>query len=253
MMLPSLKEDEIRILSLLPAPFNANQPAPIEYEIDVVPLSNLPDYEALSYVWGWDKASLTITVAGKDIMITLTLNTALLRLRLPGRKRLLWVDQLCIDQSNDEEKTQQVQLMPKVYFECSQCVVWLGEVKPSIALSDNDAACRLLRFMAEAGQACDPNDVPLPTQVGSDIDVTVTVLAIIERRQNKRWDRIWTVREGTLPEDVVLQWGPFELLYSTFAQAQRTWVTHYIYQLLATVWALGYMTQVPSHLSLTPG
>jgi hypothetical protein len=229
-MLPSPKEDEIRILSLLPAPFDVNQPAPIECEIDVAPLSNLPDYEALSYVWGVDKASVPITVAGQDIMISRTLNTALVRLRLPDRKRLLWVDQLCIDQSNDGEKTQQVQHMSNVYSECSQCVVWLGEVNPSIPLADAEAACRFLRYMAEAWRADDPNDVPMPVEVSADFNATVTALATIERRQNKWWDRIWTVQEGSLPENVVLQWGPFELLYSTFVEAQATWVTHYLDQ-----------------------
>jgi hypothetical protein len=227
----SLRKDEIRILSLLPAPFDIDQPAPIECEIDVARLSNLPDYEALSYVWGIEKASLPVKIAGQDVMISRALKIALLRLRLPDRKRLLWIDQLCIDQSNDEEKSQQVQLMSKVYSECSQFVVWLGEVKPSIPLSDADAACRLLRYMAEAGQADDPDSVPLPMEVTSDFNATIAALATIECRQNKWWDRIWTVQEGALPEVVVLQWGPFELPYSTFAEAQRTWVTHYVHQL----------------------
>jgi hypothetical protein len=50
-MLPTLQENEIRILTLLPVPSGADQTSQVKCEIEVAPLSNLPQYEALSYVW----------------------------------------------------------------------------------------------------------------------------------------------------------------------------------------------------------
>lgn len=39
---------------------------------------------------------------------------------------MLWVDALCIDQSNDSEKTQQVQQMGTIYKTAAAVVLWLG-------------------------------------------------------------------------------------------------------------------------------
>ncbi|KAK7184861.1 eukaryotic translation initiation factor [Paraphaeosphaeria sporulosa] len=38
---------------------------------------------------------------------------------------LLWVDQICINQSNDQEKTHQVRMMPEIYAKADKAIVWL--------------------------------------------------------------------------------------------------------------------------------
>jgi hypothetical protein len=38
----------------------------------------------------------------------------------------IWVDAICIDQSNLEERKQQVQLMAKIYSKAHRVIVWLG-------------------------------------------------------------------------------------------------------------------------------
>lgn len=40
----------------------------------------------------------------------------------------MWVDQLCINQLNDNEKTQQVMLMPTIYSNCQEVFCWLSEL-----------------------------------------------------------------------------------------------------------------------------
>lgn len=99
-----LSSGEIRLLTLLPA---SDEQSMIECNIDVAELSGKPDYEALSYVWSGVPGSSTITLSGRPITVSRTLDNALRRLRLLDRKRTLWVDQICIDQQNNEEKMQQ--------------------------------------------------------------------------------------------------------------------------------------------------
>jgi hypothetical protein len=39
----------------------------------------------------------------------------------------MWVDALCINQGNLEERKQQVQLMAKIYSKAHRVIVWLGK------------------------------------------------------------------------------------------------------------------------------
>lgn len=63
-----------------------------------------PEYEALSYVWGPTSPAERMVLDGKEINITPNLASALRQLRWPSSKRLLWVDALCINQGDLEEK-----------------------------------------------------------------------------------------------------------------------------------------------------
>ena len=88
-------------------------------------------YEALSYTWGTEKATSVIQIyAGEEIYkvsITPSLASALRQLRLPDGPRLLWIDQLCINQSDHSEKTSQVPNMASIYNEAFNVCVWLGD------------------------------------------------------------------------------------------------------------------------------
>ncbi|KDN67413.1 hypothetical protein CSUB01_11672 [Colletotrichum sublineola] len=86
-------------------------------------------YEALSYCWG-DDTSLrqTVLVNGSFLFITENLFEALIYLREPGEDRILWIDALCIDQSNVRERGHQVSWMGKVYQHAERVLFWLGHV-----------------------------------------------------------------------------------------------------------------------------
>jgi hypothetical protein len=49
------------------------------------------------------------------------------RLRSPSHSRVLWIDAICINQNDDDEKSHQVGMMRKIYKACQKCTVWLGE------------------------------------------------------------------------------------------------------------------------------
>jgi len=42
----------------------------------------------------------------------------------------IWVDALCIDQNNLEEKAYQIELMHKIYAQAQHVVIWLGPESP---------------------------------------------------------------------------------------------------------------------------
>lgn len=118
----------IRLLRLLPSmdASEAHQGQLFECSLEDVPEQEFT-YEALSYAWGDPETSYVIKIDGLDLPVTANLHAALKRLREKRRMRLLWIDALCIDQRNDEEKEHQIQLMYQIYA-CASCViVWLGE------------------------------------------------------------------------------------------------------------------------------
>jgi hypothetical protein len=59
--------------------------------------------------------------------IACNLLDALRRLRSTSKSRLLWIDAICINQRNLDERAEQVPLMGKIYSGASKVVVWVGE------------------------------------------------------------------------------------------------------------------------------
>ena len=58
---------------------------------------------------------------------------ALKALRDKKRPRILWIDALCINQSDIEERSSQVAFMSSVYSRAVRVIVWLGESGKDIA------------------------------------------------------------------------------------------------------------------------
>ncbi|KAI0454993.1 HET-domain-containing protein [Xylaria acuta] len=83
-------------------------------------------YEALSYVWGERSDPQYIFLEGdKPFPITKNLYLALRSLRLPHSGRKLWIDALCINQSDHEEKKIQLALMKRVYQQAEKVIGYL--------------------------------------------------------------------------------------------------------------------------------
>jgi hypothetical protein len=92
-----------------------------------------PAYEALSYTWGESIFSETLNIGNKTVNITKNLARALLYYQLDRGPRLLWIDAVCINQENFQEKGQQVGLMGNIYSKASRVLIWLGEPSPEPA------------------------------------------------------------------------------------------------------------------------
>ncbi|GLA64748.1 hypothetical protein AtubIFM56815_007774 [Aspergillus tubingensis] len=140
-----------RMIRLLP---NKNKDAEIECELFNYDLTSGGGadshlYEALSYVWGSNTRSRTIKLNSCAFPVTENLYLALSRLRNRQLERILWVDAICIDQSNRDEKAKQIPLMREIYAQAQHVIVWLGE-----AYEDGDKALDGLRCLAE-GQDID--------------------------------------------------------------------------------------------------
>jgi hypothetical protein len=99
------EEGQIRLLTLRPG---SNQDEPIECELSSCELDNAPPYEALSYFWGTNQNTRVISLHGSTFRVREDLYNALRRLRQLQTSRILWVDFICIDQSNQAEIYNQI-------------------------------------------------------------------------------------------------------------------------------------------------
>jgi hypothetical protein len=110
--------------------------------------SSLHPFTAVSYAWGSDsqkKCKLTcnwelISVEENEdisidypkhvwnnLAITESLQELLLRVRDDTEYRVLWVDQICLNQQDLEEKAVQVKKMSEIYSAAINVLIWLGE------------------------------------------------------------------------------------------------------------------------------
>lgn len=154
---------------------------PLHGDLDVVSLDESPAYEALSYVWGPTTPPGTIHLSSSTISITPNLDAALRHLRHPAASRTLWVDALCINQANLDERAAQVALMRRVYAEAAKVLIWLGP-----AADGSDEAMRSVDRFDKA--------------YWSTYDFQVRFMEILFRPW---FTRIWTVQEFVMAKHVV--------------------------------------------------
>jgi hypothetical protein len=99
-------------------------------------------YTALSYAWGLQKNLQKISCSGtRSLEVTPNLYQALRHIRHPTESRTFWIDALCVDQKDIQERNQQVAQMKHIYSQSQKLVIWLGD-------SGSEAACDLITRLA---------------------------------------------------------------------------------------------------------
>ena len=120
---PLGQKSQIRILQLLPGSYDD----PLAGYLGPVNLDTHPSYKCLSYTWGEPTFTRSIEIEGKELHITPNLDAAIRRVRACDDYISIWIDAICIDQANLLERNHQVSLMRRIYSECEECVIYLGE------------------------------------------------------------------------------------------------------------------------------
>ncbi|RYP15316.1 hypothetical protein DL765_005797 [Monosporascus sp. GIB2] len=114
--------DHTRLLELLPGSDHEQ----ITCNLAEASIDDPPRYSALSYTWGTTPRTKTVLINGQSFLVTDNLWAALWHLRLPDRKRIIWIDAICIDQTNIEERNRVVLRMKDIYERAEEVIAWLG-------------------------------------------------------------------------------------------------------------------------------
>jgi Heterokaryon incompatibility protein (HET) len=172
---------EIRILNLHPGMFDE----PLVATLTIEPLSSVTDYEALSYAWGNANLRQEILLNDSHFSITENAATALNHLRREDTVRRIWIDAVCINQLDNNERLHQVQHMDEIYRSASRVLVWLGP-----ALQNSDSGINLLRELAHLVNLANR----VPTQKFDELPVG-PLRALLHILDRPYWKRTWIVQE----------------------------------------------------------
>jgi Heterokaryon incompatibility protein (HET) len=227
-----LNQGDIRLLR-----FRSFHEGDLSFELQHKTLDKTtPPYAALSYTWGEAHFPHRLHIGNSFLPITENLRDALvhIRRRLATKSKLLteidliWVDAICIDQSNDDEKGNQIGLMASLYSQASQIYVWLG-------LPENDTNVHLamekMNYFFSRYISAIKNVLPYrpwwwPSKIvrmdenvfnilsrfsGNDTKVFdvegskthAAWLGIVEIWQKPWWNRAWILQESTIVEDTI--------------------------------------------------
>lgn len=190
---------QIRLLRLHPG----SRGTRIICDLLVCEFSPQLEYEALSYTWGSSSRGEIISVDGRDFRVTNHLAEALSRLRHPHRKRMLWVDAVCINQGSFDEKATQVPRMSDIYQQSRRTLVWLGE-------APQDHATRVMAILGFVWMVLKALSLLLVGVISSDLIPQAeaekhrrehtkklrTLQRTIERASPGWWQRMWILQEA---------------------------------------------------------
>ncbi|KAL1850694.1 hypothetical protein Daus18300_012837 [Diaporthe australafricana] len=192
------------------------------------------DYDALSYTWGTQDETFPITCNGQTLRVHKNLHDALpcLVMRLRQRDspaRRIWIDAVCINQPDEEEKIVQIGLMSKIYRHATQVIVWFGAGRGP---HDNAAAVSLIPSITRIANAAvarkvdsrqpepDSSDMAMPDASSPVWDVVGQVLF------NDWYSRLWVLQEIAGARSAVAMVGDSELDFDAIEDACQSMINY---------------------------
>ena len=122
------EREQIRLLELAPGAFDDDLVLSLRVR-NLRPRKKRkwPVFEALSYFWGKQVCERPAILHGHEFTIQRNLDCALRHLRHEsGEPRILWVDAVCINQADVDERSSQVRIMGRIFASAATVAVWLG-------------------------------------------------------------------------------------------------------------------------------
>ncbi|KAJ4388243.1 hypothetical protein N0V93_008850 [Gnomoniopsis smithogilvyi] len=220
----------VRLVTIHPGLFNDD----MILSLQVVGFTkDLPVYDALSYVWGSKPNSKVVYIGTSDkanLRVGQNLKDALQHLRDSHRERVMWIDALCIDQSNDGEKSSQVALMGQIFARAARVVVWLGLERNASGVAMKcleDIGSQIDVFwggLHRISPASDFEEVDLSiADPNSDLPWNETQSHAVAKLLHRSWfDRLWIRQEIFVAEEqAIVCCGPHQMSWTVFRKALR--------------------------------
>jgi hypothetical protein len=212
-------DKHIRLLRLMPA----SEPDDlIRCKVEENRLAEDLRYDALSYTWGNLPRDFPILIiqdpqSSEDhaLFASPSLYAALKHLRRPEEARLLWIDQLYINQDDLEEKSTQVKLMADIYAMAQSTVIWLGEMGE--ADEDRAVLSEMIDLFKDHYPGAQVDDIQLLRPKLDLSDHNEVPLGLWSRQPltrllNRSWfSRAWVFQEAVKSAYVTVLCGSLEL------------------------------------------
>ncbi|KAI1390123.1 heterokaryon incompatibility protein-domain-containing protein [Hypoxylon trugodes] len=207
-------------------------------------LDSAPKYTCVSYTWGSPEFPESapqplplndpriVTLNGKEWEVTPNLFDFLQELssHFIARFKYYWVDALCINQDDTNERSVQVNLMGRIYSRCEKTIIWLGR-----ANTQTPKVSAMIRRLAMSRRGKIGMQMEVPSWKTTSRQHLVTPATLKKLGLDKRttWDdwialfsfygrrwffRTWTFQEAVLSRLRIIYWGPEMLCWDDIQQ-----------------------------------
>ncbi|KAH7087181.1 heterokaryon incompatibility protein-domain-containing protein [Paraphoma chrysanthemicola] len=219
-----LEPDTIRLL----APSTSSQADGHAWELRVVRIDDQDiQFDALSYTWGSMQKQYPVTINGKRFLVHANLYSALpyLAKRRDFEKRSgIWIDAICINQSDEDEKSRQITLMSKIYRQAQRVWAWLGIADNQERIPEAIVALEHIGEVAgnvssgmskksfvdfrELKKKFQRRLWTSPRMVNLDHKTWSAIAHILH---NSWFQRVWIVQEAALAQNITFFCGKYEI------------------------------------------
>ncbi|KAH7024524.1 heterokaryon incompatibility protein-domain-containing protein [Microdochium trichocladiopsis] len=209
-----------------------------------------PETESQAEMYMHLNAFKKVTCNGKPMKVHQNLFQGLKQLRKKRQEEWFWIDALCINQSDEDEKVAQIPLMGRIYHQAQLVVVWLGDLNKQWAkglqlLEDVAASKRplppdsvLMRLPMNGGKFLPPIESPADMKEFFTMFATATHLIC-----RPYFRRVWVVQELCLARKVVYLHGEYEVTPEALQTAWK-WILFSTSDKSITPWNMKVMKAV---------
>ncbi|KAM0418956.1 hypothetical protein ACHAPT_012114 [Fusarium lateritium] len=194
-----------------------------------------PTYYALSYTWGPPRANAPgfvqsddwpILLNGEPFCVPTNLYDALLHICEYCPRKPIWIDALCINQSNMPERQLQVSAMNRIYSGASTVLIWLGKPFPQLQLGlevadriGERATLETKRIIWNQRYDVCTNLDAMERTYGLTPFTSAEAEALITLFESHWFARVWVIQEVALAKEVGVFYGdgilPFNKIGAT--------------------------------------
>jgi hypothetical protein len=191
--------------------------------LGVSPLEGpIPIYETISWTWDGVERPYALVVDGKLLPISNTMSDILRTLTPLWGTRYLWIDSICINQVDIDEKATQIPLMSQIYRRATRNIAYLGDAEDAHLVPDFvgrlDVAA-LQRLDPSYFQKTDPLDrFPFHEEAHN-------WRAYQQLLRHRFWSRIWIIQEMVLSRSITMLYGGRYTDWDVFARVALSFTT----------------------------
>ncbi|PYH35828.1 HET domain-containing protein [Aspergillus neoniger CBS 115656] len=199
--------NQIRLVTIEPGKWTDD----IQCTLRETSLADSEPYETLFYVWGDHTNTKNIIVNGSNFKATANLESALRHLRR-DTPRTMWIDAICINQRDLEERASQVSIMRDIYQGSNVTIIWLG---------DGDERAESLFGLAQQVYDQSPSD-------GVSVEESLMLMRELTNTEDQRqsleflvtnilrrpwWTRAWVLQEAVVSAELLVKCGNHEVTW----------------------------------------
>lgn len=176
-------------------------------------------FDALSYTWGDLSQTFPFICNNQELRVHHNLKQALPYLARRQSSLPIWIDAICINQSDDAEKFAQIHMMHRIYSQATQVWVWLG-----CGPVDSREAIAILPRIVEVGKELhgqSRESFPQPTLESKGLPkLSSSVWSVIWQLMDNPWFcRLWIVQEASMARHVRILHGSNEVDWDMLGEA----------------------------------